>query len=83
MVAHHISDAWTGEAGRRSFEKLEDASKEMENWAKYGIDSYCSEVHHIGIYDEVAQILFQWNWKNKSLSLSVNANFSKCPKNTY
>ena len=65
LVAHHISDAWTGEAGRRSFEKLEDASKEMENWAKYGIDSYCSEVHHIGIYDEVAQILFQWDWKNK------------------
>jgi hypothetical protein len=65
LLAHHISEAWTGEAGRRSFNTLEDAFIEMEIWAEYGIDSYCSEVHHIGIYNESGQIIFQWDWKNK------------------
>ena len=64
LVAHHVSENFTGEISRAKFENLDSAILEMESWALHGVDSYCSEAHHIGIYDSHARQVYIWNWSS-------------------
>jgi hypothetical protein len=62
LVAHQISDQFTGEIGRESFENEREALREMEMWAKHGVDGYCNEAHHIGLYNGDGKQIFIWDW---------------------
>ena len=65
LVAHHFSEKWSGEIARETFDNLEDAFIEMQKWANHGVDAYCNEAQHIGIFNKDGLECYRWDWSKK------------------
>ena len=65
LVAAAAMPQWSGEIGREFFDTLAEAEKEMERWARFGVDGYCNEADRISIFDDRSVELRRWNWAHR------------------
>lgn len=65
LVADLVTPEWSGEVGRQSCERLAEAEALMARWARFGVDSYCTEPTGLRILDAAGVEVVRWNWTRK------------------
>ena len=65
LVAGAAKPHFTGEVARKSFATIEEAEKQMAEWARFGVDNLCDEADSLRIFDARGELLKTWNRRLK------------------
>ena len=63
LLAEAETGTWSGEIGREEFETLDAAERQMDLWARFGVDGYCNEADRLSIFDAGGAPIRNWNWR--------------------
>ena len=65
LIALSTSAAWSGELARAAFASMEEAEARMTRWARFGVDSYCTEADSLHIFDATGAEVRRWSWRER------------------
>lgn len=76
LLADRKDPDWSGIVGTEVFDKIEEAERMMRKWAKFGVDSYCSDPDRIWIASQDGQVLKIWDWRTSAPIVLPNQDLS-------